>query len=247
MTRKHIPGLIGIVGALFAALSAVGSGVAFYSITKKIDAKRVEQQELDRKRDELWDSHILAESREMHAEIIRVLARLQNGTELDELAYRLFLYELAYRRFKDAWMTMGVAADLPIAQLSDALRKEEETGLLRFKTRDFNERIGFLKQRCDFLQKEIDSRKLRSRDPINSRRDEIAAIDRTLKQLEKNAKIVFYAGLVLTSIGGIITALKDILIPSMPTALPTSSSGLPVGSASLDARRSGNRHPETPG
>lgn len=177
MKRKHV----GIAGALLASLSAFVGGFAFYYLTGQIVEKREGQQELLRQHARLWESHMLADSRQYHAEIISILATRWGDKEL---------HALADRRFFDAWQTMGAATDGPF------VAGEQQWGPLQ--PRDV--RMGM-----------IDVRRLRSAETISARNDEIRAIGKILGQLEGKARVVFYASLVFTCVGGIIAALKDLL------------------------------------
>ena len=179
MKRKYV----GIAGALLASLSAFVGGFVFYYLTGEIVEKREKQQELLSQRAELWESHMLADSRQNHAEIIFILA-----SQWDDAELRL----LADIHFFSAWRFMESATDnLPTGDLFTPI---ERWLLLTNAER----------------KRMIDALRLESLGAMNSRDDEIHAIGQALAQLEGKASVTFYAGLVFTCIGGIIAALKDL-------------------------------------
>ena len=196
LIRKRIPAWwISVVGALIGASGAIFGGITVERLNDQIVDTQSNQRNLSQRHDTLWNSHQLADSRQQHAETIFIEAFTQNDNNLQRE-----LYKLAKRYYRDAWITMGVAAGIEPEVLISSEDKYQKEAIKSLQERDFR----------SIQMKMINTMRLASQDTINSINVKLSDSATDLDQMQRKQNMAFYLGLAFTALGGIIVALKDI-------------------------------------
>lgn len=196
MRIKIHAGQVGVIGASIAALGALGGGVAIGILDDCVLAQQGHQRDLQERHDRSWNSHQLADTRQQHAETIFIEALTQDAGLLQNS-----LYEMADGRYRDAWITMGAAAEMDLDTLiasEDAKRQEAVASLPEDDRHERSVRLSM-----------IDTLRLESRSAMNSLAAELRDSAATLDRLRSWRSMAFYLGLAFTVLGSIVTAVKD--------------------------------------
>lgn len=204
MTKRIPAWLISIMGALFVLIAIVINTTFSPSLNNKIQEKEKEREKLSKEITSLWESHMLADSRDKNADIFLGLLFIANNQDKEDKAALDFLLNKIGYNLKGAILAMRAATgdtsiedDLPPQEIQQLLYEIK-------KERDLKAYVS--------LKKLVDKLRLASGNTINDVNKQREELDEELRELKNQEEVLRMLHITLNILGLSLLLLKDLPI-----------------------------------